>query len=95
MRNPSSSNWFFSMKDEVHSIRMKKVCDLKVIPKGAKIVGYKWIIKTKRDSCWNLLSIARRPTRVNSGDKRVTREMANSSVNPASHGHCAGVFIGT
>jgi hypothetical protein len=45
--------------------------------------------------CWNLLSIARRPTRVSSGDKRVAREMANSSVNQASHGHCAGVFIGT
>jgi hypothetical protein len=45
--------------------------------------------------CWNLLSVARRPTRVNSVDGRVTREMANSSVNRASHGHCAGVFIGT
>jgi hypothetical protein len=41
------------MKDEVHSIRMNKVWDLKVIPKGAKIVGYKWIIKTKRDSRGN------------------------------------------
>jgi hypothetical protein len=45
--------------------------------------------------CWNLLSIARRPTGVNSVDSRVTREMANSSVNQASHGHCAGLFIGT
>jgi hypothetical protein len=45
--------------------------------------------------CWNLLSVARRPTGVNSVDSRVTRGMANSSVNRASHGHCAGVFIGT
>jgi hypothetical protein len=45
--------------------------------------------------CWNFLSVARRPTGVNSVDGRVTREMANSSVNQASHGHCAGVFIGT
>ena len=45
--------------------------------------------------CWNLLSVARRPTGVNGVDSRVTREMANSSVNQASHGHCAGVFIGT
>ena len=45
--------------------------------------------------CWNLLSVARRPTGVNNVDSRVTRGMANSSVNQASHGHCAGVFIGT
>jgi hypothetical protein len=45
--------------------------------------------------CWNLLSVARRPTGVNSVDSRVTREMANSSVFQASHGHCAGVFIDT
>jgi hypothetical protein len=45
--------------------------------------------------CWNLLSVARRPTGVNSVDSRVAREMANSSVHQASHGHCAGVFIGT
>jgi hypothetical protein len=46
-------------------------------------------------NCWNLLSVARKPTGVNSVDSRVTREMANSSILPASHGHCAGVFIGT
>jgi hypothetical protein len=28
------------------------------------------------DGCWNLLSVARRPTGVNSVDSRVTREMA-------------------
>jgi hypothetical protein len=44
--------------------------------------------------CWNLLSAARRPTRVNGGDNRVTCSGENSSVNLASHGHCAGVFIG-
>jgi hypothetical protein len=47
------------------------------------------------DLCWNYLSVARRPTGVNSVDSRVTREMANSSVNQASHGHYAGVFIGS
>jgi hypothetical protein len=34
------------------------------------------------------------PTRVNSDVNRVTQD-DNSSVNLASHGHCAGVFIGT
>jgi hypothetical protein len=31
---------------------------------------------------------------VNGGDNRVTCSGANSSVHLASHGHCAGVFIG-
>jgi hypothetical protein len=34
------------------------------------------------------------PTRVNSDVKRVYALDGNSSVNLASHGHCAGVFIG-
>jgi hypothetical protein len=45
--------------------------------------------------CWNSLPVARKPTGVNSVDSRVTRGMANSSINQASHGHCVGVFIGT
>jgi hypothetical protein len=45
--------------------------------------------------CWNLLSAARKPTGVNNVGSRVTREMANSSIIQASHGHCVGVFIGT
>jgi hypothetical protein len=46
-------------------------------------------------TCWNLLSVARRPTRVNSDDKQGYMLEGNSSVDLASHGHCAGVFIGT
>jgi hypothetical protein len=34
------------------------------------------------------------PTRVNNGVNRVLARVGNSSVNLASHGHCAGVFIG-
>jgi hypothetical protein len=34
------------------------------------------------------------PTRVNSDANRVLAQDGNSSVNLASHGHCAGVFIG-
>jgi hypothetical protein len=54
-----------------------------------------WLLMIWDFLCWNLLSVARRPTGVNSVDSRVTREVANSSVDQASHGHCAGVFIGT
>jgi hypothetical protein len=38
------------MKVELHFMRMNKVWGLKVIPKGAKTVGCKWIYKTKHDS---------------------------------------------
>jgi hypothetical protein len=34
------------------------------------------------------------PTRVNRDVNRVLTRDDNSSVNLASHGHCAGVFIG-
>jgi hypothetical protein len=59
------------------------------------IAGGFVVARTVGAKCWNFLSIARKPTGVNSVDSRVTREMANNSVNQASHGHCAGVFIGT
>jgi hypothetical protein len=32
------------------------------------------------NACWNLLSVARKPTGVNNVDSRATREMANSSI---------------
>jgi hypothetical protein len=59
------------------------------------IAGGFVVARTVGAKCWNLLSVARKPTGVNNEDSRVTREMANSSINQASHGHCAGVFIGT
>jgi hypothetical protein len=34
------------------------------------------------------------PTRVNNDVNWVLARLGNSSVNLASHGHCAGVFIG-
>jgi hypothetical protein len=58
------------------------------------IAGGLVVARTMGAKCWNLLSAARRPTRVNSSDNKVTCSGANSSVNLASHGHCAGVFIG-
>jgi hypothetical protein len=59
------------------------------------IAGDFVVARTVGAKCWNLLSVARRPTGVDSMDSWVTREIANSSINQASHGHCAGVFIGT
>ena len=38
------------MEDELRSMSTNKVCDLVEIPDGVKLVGCKWVYKTKRDS---------------------------------------------
>ena len=43
MRSDHSSKWLEAMKDEMKSMNANKVWDLKIIPKGAKTVGYKWV----------------------------------------------------
>ena len=48
----------------------------------------------ERVTLLELALAARRPTRVNGGDKQGYVLGGNSSVNLASHRHCAGVFIG-
>jgi hypothetical protein len=58
------------------------------------IAGGFFVARTVGAKCWNLLSVARGS---NGGENDVNRVLArdgNSSVNLASHGHCAGVFIG-
>jgi hypothetical protein len=42
------------MKNELQPMRINEVCDLKVIPKGAKTAGCKWDYKTKCDSRGNV-----------------------------------------
>ena len=54
MRSDHSSKWLEAMEDEMKSINVNKVWDLKIIPKGAKIVGCKWVYKTKLDSQGNI-----------------------------------------
>jgi hypothetical protein len=44
--------------------------------------------------CWNLLSAARGSNGGSSDVSRVLAQDGKSSVNLASHGHCAGIFIG-
>jgi hypothetical protein len=44
--------------------------------------------------CWNLLSAARGSNSGSSDVNRVLAQDGSSSINLASHGHCAGVFIG-
>jgi hypothetical protein len=52
--DPVSSKWFEVMEDEMESMNAYKVWDLETIPKGAKIVGCKWVYKTKLDSQRNI-----------------------------------------
>jgi hypothetical protein len=42
------------MEDELESMKMNEVWDLVIIPQGAKIVGCKWVYKTKHDSKGNV-----------------------------------------
>uniref|UniRef100_A0A0A9ACE9 Uncharacterized protein n=1 Tax=Arundo donax TaxID=35708 RepID=A0A0A9ACE9_ARUDO len=50
MRSEHSCEWFIAMKDEMKSMNINDVWDLVEIPDGAKMVGCKWVYKTKRDS---------------------------------------------
>ena len=54
MRSAHSSKWLESMEDEMKSMKTNGVWDLETIPKGAKIVGCKWIYKTKHDFKGNI-----------------------------------------
>jgi hypothetical protein len=50
--------------------------------------------RVDEDACWNLLSAARGSNGGSNDVNRVLAQDGNSSVNLASHGHYAGVFIG-
>ena len=54
IRSDHSSKWLEAIKDEMKSMNVNKVWDLKIISKGAKTVGYKWVYKTKLDSQGNI-----------------------------------------
>ena len=42
------------MKDEMSSMRCNDVWDLVELPNGAKAIGCKWVLKTKKDSLGNI-----------------------------------------
>jgi hypothetical protein len=50
MKSRQSYELFDAMKDEMKFMSTNDVWDLVEIPKGAKIVGCKWVYKTKHDS---------------------------------------------
>ena len=49
MRSAHSSKWLEAMQDKMRSMNTNGVRDFEIIPKGAKIVGCKWVYKTKYD----------------------------------------------
>jgi hypothetical protein len=54
MRSDQALKWLQAMRDEMDSMSSNGVWDLEPIPKGAKIVGCKWVYKTKCDSQGNV-----------------------------------------
>ena len=54
MRSTHSSEWLDAMKDEMKLMSTNDVWDLEEIHNGAKIVGCKWVYKTKCDSKGNV-----------------------------------------
>jgi hypothetical protein len=54
MRNAHLSKWLEVMQEEMRSMSTNNIWDLEKILKGAKIVGCKWIYKTKYDSNGNV-----------------------------------------
>jgi hypothetical protein len=54
IRSVCSSKWLEAMEDEMSYMSTNRVWDLEEIRKGAKIVGCKWVYKTKCDSKGNI-----------------------------------------
>ena len=54
MRSAYSSKWLEPMEDKMKSMKTNGVWDLKTIHIEAKIVGCKWVYKTKHDSKGNI-----------------------------------------
>jgi flagellar motor switch protein FliG len=54
IRSAHSSKWLEAMEDEMKFMSTNRVWDLEKISKGAKIVGCKWVYKTKCDSKGNI-----------------------------------------
>ena len=54
IKGENSTTWPNVMKEELKSMEDNEVRDLVEFPKGIRIVGSKWIFKTKHDSKGNI-----------------------------------------
>ena len=50
----NSHKWIEAMEDKMKSMKNNNVWDFVELPKGAKLIGCKWIFKTKRDTKGNV-----------------------------------------
>ena len=50
MKSFDSQMWIDAMNEEMKSMKDNDVWDLVPLPEGAKLIGCKWIFKTKRNS---------------------------------------------
>ncbi|XP_041009354.1 secreted RxLR effector protein 161-like [Juglans microcarpa x Juglans regia] len=49
-----SELWYNAMKEEMNSMKSNEVWDLVELPNGIKVIGCKWVFKTKKDSLGNI-----------------------------------------
>ena len=54
MSSKESNSWYIAMKEEMNSMTSNRVWDLVELPNGVKVVGCKWVFKTKNDSPGNI-----------------------------------------
>ncbi|KAL8107641.1 hypothetical protein AgCh_024159 [Apium graveolens] len=54
MRSPNSQKWIDAMNEELQYMKDNDAWDLIELPKGQKLIGCKWVFKTKRDSSGNI-----------------------------------------
>ena len=54
MSSKESNSWYSSMKEEMSSKASNRVWDLVELPNGVKVVGCKWVFKTKKKSPGNI-----------------------------------------
>ena len=50
MKSSNSQKWIDAMNEEMKSMKDNDVWDIISLSEGAKLIGCKWIFKTKRDS---------------------------------------------
>ena len=48
------------MKEEIQSMIMNEVWELVELPKNCKVIGYKWIYKTKKNSTSKIIQFKAR-----------------------------------
>ncbi|XP_025983779.1 uncharacterized protein LOC114404924 [Glycine soja] len=54
MSSKESNLWYNAMRDEIDSMASNQVWDLVELPAGVKVIGCRWVFKTKKDSEGNI-----------------------------------------